>query len=598
MQLAKKNLKELWGYDSFLPLQEQAIENVLRGKDSVVVLPTGSGKSVCYQLPILGMDGMALVISPLISLMKDQVDALLEIGVPAARFDSMLSKKEQDRVLEQITNKSLKILYISPERILSGLIQEKLGNTTVSYIAIDEAHCISIWGHDFRQDYRELRGLRKTFPEAAFHAFTATATPKVRADIAHQLLMESPEYVVGSCDRPNLIYKIERQAKRVQQIASTLESHPGESGIIYCITRKAVDALSAALNDREFQTVTYHAGMPDKDRIRNQEAWLEEQVDIIVATVAFGMGIDKSNVRFVIHAGMPLSIDNYQQESGRAGRDGLEARCYLFYSARDYRTWKFILQNDDGEVDEIALSKLNAIANFCAGVACRHRAIMEYFGEKMLAASCQACDVCLGDVDIMEGAFVVSQKILSAIKRVQENFGAHYVASVLVGSNAQRIQDNGHHTQTTFGLLSDYKVGAVRNWIEQLVTQNFIEKTSDYDILKVTESGLELLRGRADMQPVLLTAARGRPKYSRAASDKWSGVNQDLFQLLRKLRSEIAKEKYMPAFIVFGDATLRDIATRVPVTASEFLDVSGVGPKKLEQYGERFIDVVKRHLEV
>ncbi|MEE9465883.1 MAG: ATP-dependent DNA helicase RecQ, partial [Candidatus Neomarinimicrobiota bacterium] len=394
----EKALKTYWGYDGFLPLQKEAMTSVLGGRDSIVVLSTGGGKSICYQAPAVVLPGLALVVSPLISLMKDQVDALNECGVQAARLDSSMSPEERRAVYSRIQQGTLKLLYLSPERLVSDGFIERLGKTELSFIAVDEAHCVSMWGHDFRPDYRELGLLKKAYPDKAIHAFTATATERVRNDIARQLRLEKPELLVGAFDRPNLVYKVTRRGKIVNQVCAVLDQHQSESGIIYCIRRKDVDKMCVVLTDKGYRVLPYHAGMGDQERKINQEAFIREKVNVIVATVAFGMGIDKSNVRYVIHAGMPKSLEHYQQESGRAGRDGLEADCVLFYSAGDYGTWQRILREMDPEPKEIALGKVQEIFNFCTGVTCRRQAILNYFGQDLGKANCGACDVCLGDL--------------------------------------------------------------------------------------------------------------------------------------------------------------------------------------------------------
>src|SRR4030042_2248983 len=360
-------LKKYWGYDKFLPLQERAIECVIKGQDSIVVLPTGGGKSICFQAPAMMMPGFALVISPLISLMKDQVDTLLECGIPAARFDSSMSYDERTDVFRRIHQGTLKILYLSPERLFLESFKEFLQKTKISFVAVDEAHCVSMWGHDFRPEYREIGFLKNAFPGIAMHAYTATATQQVRTDIAEQLRLKDSELIVGSFDRPNLIYRVERRSAKTEQICTVLDRHKTESGIIYCIRRVDVDEMWIELTKKGYSVLPYHAGMSDEDRKRNQEDFITEKVDTIVATIAFGMGIDKSNVRYVIHAGMPKSLDNYQQESGRAGRDGLEAECCLFYSAGDYGIWKNLMRDMVPAAHKIAMGNLTEIDRYCTG---------------------------------------------------------------------------------------------------------------------------------------------------------------------------------------------------------------------------------------
>jgi len=589
----EKALKRYWGYDGFLPLQKQAMECVGAGHDSIVVLPTGGGKSLCFQAPAVTMPGLAVVVSPLISLMKDQVDALLECGVQAARLDSSLPFSEQDAILARIHQGALKLLYLAPERLVSDNFLRSIKRIKLSFVAVDEAHCVSMWGHDFRPEYRELGILKETFPDLAVHAYTATATRQVRNDIAEQLHLKSPEVLVGSFDRPNLVYKAGRRVNKLNQVCAVLDRHQRESGIIYCIRRADVDAMCAELTAKDYSVLPYHAGMEDEHRKKNQEAFIREEVDTIIATIAFGMGIDKSNLRYVIHSGMPKSLENYQQESGRAGRDGLEAECCLFYSGGDYGTWKTILSDMDPEPHKIALDKLNDMYHYCTGVTCRHRAILNYFGQDLDRENCAACDVCLGDLDCIQDSLITAQKILSCVIRLDEGFGGDYTASVLIGSREQRILDNHHHKLSTYAILSDYSKRVARDWIEQLAAQGYIRKTEEYSVLQVTEKGRRVLKGKDT--PRLLKPAKKPARPPRVAKDSWEGVDRGLFEALRKLRREIAAEKGVPAYIVFGDVTLRDMARRKPLTLQDFLRVSGVGETKCEQYGAAFLAAIKEH---
>ncbi|MHC4440391.1 MAG: RecQ family ATP-dependent DNA helicase, partial [Planctomycetota bacterium] len=400
----QKALIKYWGYNDFLPLQKKAMECVGRSTDSIVVLPTGGGKSLCYQAPAVVLPGLTVVVSPLISLMKDQVDALIECGVSAARIDSSLDIHEQQRVFEALGNKQLKLLYLSPERLVSDGFVEVLKKTGLSFIAIDEAHCVSMWGHDFRPEYRQLGMLKQVFPNVTIGAYTATATEQVRSDIAAQLHLENPEMLIGSFDRPNLVYKVRRRTNRLKQVCAVLDRHKNESGIVYCIRRRDVDDLTLSLKAKGYNVLPYHAGMEDRDRKKNQEAFINEKVDTIVATIAFGMGIDKSNVRYVIHTGMPKSLEHYQQETGRAGRDGLEAECCLFYSGGDYGVWKSLMSDMAPEAYKIAMIKLNKMYNYCTGGVCRHKAILRYFGQTLDKNNCTACDMCLGELDYIKDA--------------------------------------------------------------------------------------------------------------------------------------------------------------------------------------------------
>ncbi|MBC8355047.1 MAG: DNA helicase RecQ [Planctomycetes bacterium] len=589
----KHTLQQFWGYDGFLPLQEQAMSCVMSGEDSVVVLPTGGGKSLCFQAPAVCLDGMAIVVSPLISLMKDQVDTLRSCGIRAAFINSTLTDHEKREITDQIRRRELKLVYVAPERLLSEQTLSFLSAEKVSLIAIDEAHCISAWGHDFRPEYRGLRVLKQRFPSASVHAYTATASEQVRQDIAEQLGLDEPNMLVGGFDRPNLSYRIRRASGKFQQICEVLERHRDESGIVYCISRKEVDKTATGLEGLGFRAAPYHAGMTDVDRRKNQEAFINDEVDVIVATVAFGMGIDKPNVRFVVHSGMPKSLEHYQQESGRAGRDGLEAECTLLFGAGDVITWRKMLDNSEPSAREGALRSLDAIQTFCTSVVCRHRAIVQYFGQDLKGDNCGACDVCLGELDLVDDPTTIGQKILSCVLRLEQRFGADYTAKVLAGSQEQRIIQAGHDQLSTYGLLREDGSGTVRDWIEQLVGQGFLDKAGEYNVLELTQSGQRLLK--REVEPQLLRPAEKQRESRAVAADSWEGVDRALFDTLRELRSTKATEQRVPAYVVFGDAALRDMARRRPSTLEGFRIVKGVGEKKLVDYGEEFLNVINSY---
>ncbi|MEX0819749.1 MAG: DNA helicase RecQ [Pirellulaceae bacterium] len=586
-------LRQYWGYDGFLPLQADAMSCVMAGQDSVVVLPTGGGKSLCFQAPAVCLNGLAIVVSPLISLMKDQVDALRSCGVPAAFINSTLSEPEKREIAGQIRRRELKLVYVAPERLLTEQTLSFLSTSGASLIAIDEAHCISAWGHDFRPEYRGLRVLKQRFPGVAIHAYTATASEQVRYDIAEQLGLDKPKILVGGFDRPNLSYRIRRASGKFQQICEVLERHRGEAGIVYCISRKEVDKTAAGLAGLGYRTAPYHAGMTDIDRRKNQEAFINDDIEIIVATVAFGMGIDKPNVRFVVHSGMPKSLEHYQQESGRAGRDGLEAECMLLFGAGDVVTWRRMLDDSEPSARQGALRSLNAMHDFCTGVVCRHRAIVEYFGQQLAGDNCGACDVCLGELDLVDDPITIGQKILSCVLRLEQRFGADYTAKVLVGSQEQRIVQARHDQLSTYGLLREDGLRTVRDWIEQLVGQGFLEKVGEFNVLQVTASGQRLLK--REVSPQLLRPAEKQRESRTVAADSWEGVDRGLFDVLRELRHARAAEQAVPAYVVFGDAALRDMARLRPSTLDNFRDVKGVGEKKLVDYGRHFLDAINNY---
>lgn len=603
----KKALEEYWGYTEFRPLQREAMECLCTGRDAVVVLPTGGGKSLCFQVPAVTRPGLAIVVSPLISLMKDQVDGLTECGVPAARLDSSLTPEERETAMDRIRQRQLKLLYVSPERLVLDGFSKFLQTLDLSFIAIDEAHCISMWGHDFRPEYRQMGSLRQIFPNVPIGAYTATATEQVRQDIANQLRLKEPAMLVGSFDRPNLIYKVRPRSGIVKQVCEVLDRYQGESGIIYCIRRKDVEDMAEKLTAKGYRVAPYHAGLSDDTRKRNQDAFVEEKVDTIIATVAFGMGIDKSNVRYVIHAGMPKSLEHYQQESGRAGRDGLEAECHLFYSGGDYGVWKSILTSPDSaspitpdpQAQEIALGKLGRMYAYCTDVVCRRKTILDYFGQSYPQDNCGTCDICLGDVDLLDDALIVAQKILSCIERLArqgQHFGGGYIALVLTGSRDQRILENRHDELSTYGLLKDHDKRTVHEWIEQLAGQGFIEKTGEFNVLSATPQGWQVLKG--DITPRLLKPPEKAAKPERKAKvavQGWEGVDRALFDELRSLRAVLARERSVPAYIIFGDAALRDMARKRPSTLDHFLEVKGVGETKCRQYGRVMVEKIRAY---
>ncbi|HWW63105.1 MAG TPA: RecQ family ATP-dependent DNA helicase, partial [Thermoanaerobaculia bacterium] len=494
-----------WGYDSFRPLQEAAMLASLEGRDSLVVMPTGGGKSLCYQAPAVLRDSVTVVVSPLISLMKDQVDGLIACGVAAAQMNSSQSGLELRALERDLLDGNIRMLFVSPERLAMPSFRDLLRRAAVKTFAIDEAHCISHWGHDFRPEYRQLRNLRDTFADASVHAYTATATPQVRSDIAAQLALRDPLVLVGDFDRPNLTYRVLPRHDEWKQVLDVVDRHRGEAGIIYCTRRKDVDSLAEKLRRRGDNVEQYHAGMTQDERRSAQEKFANEKCDLVVATVAFGMGIDRSNVRFVLHTGMPKSVEHYQQESGRAGRDGLEAECVLLYSGSDVILWKTMLERggDEFEPDpkyvEAAMKHVNDMDRYCAGAACRHRALVEYFGQPFSSANCHACDICLGETEDVADALVVAQKIVSCVYRVRETFGVGHVVAVLRGEDTDKVRERNHQMLSTYGLLRGHTRHEIREWIYQLVGQGFLVQTSDqYPVLRLGPRAREVTRGYAE----------------------------------------------------------------------------------------------------
>ena len=594
-------LHRYWGYSSFRPLQREAIDAVLGGRDSLVVLPTGGGKSLCFQLPALVdsaarvAEPLALVISPLIALMKDQVDGLVAQGVAAACLHSGQTSAERQAALDQVRSGVCRLLYVAPERAVgttSDGFAALVGRRDLRYVAIDEAHCISQWGHDFRPEYRQLRALRDRFGEIAFHAFTATATPRVRADIVSELALRQPVELVGPFDRPNLVYRVVPRADGRKQIQQVLSRHPNEAGIIYCLSRKEVETMAESLQGEGVPALPYHAGLADQVRHQNQDAFLNEDADVMVATVAFGMGIDRSNVRFVIHAGAPRSLEHYQQEAGRAGRDGLSSECVLISSPADFARWRSLLEST-GEWSEPVRLLMRDMERYAAATTCRHRALVEYFGQRLEHVPCGACDWCLGELERVPEPDVLAQKILSAIARTGQRWGVGHVVSVLRGESSDTITSRGHDQLSVFGLLRDVPASELRGYVDQLTQAGFTERTGDqYPTLQITGTGADLLRGRAECvlyrQP---HQPAKRPK-GRVYRDAGGTVDESLFGRLRQLRLELARARGVPPYVIFHDTTLRELAARRPATLPDLLDIPGIGERKAEVYGAAILAVL------
>ncbi len=579
-----------WGYGTLRPLQAEAMACVMEGRDSLVVLPTGGGKSLCFQAPAVATSGTAVVISPLLSLMKDQTDALGQCGVSAACLNSMQSSRERSDVMRAVKADQIKLLYVAPERLASDQFMDFLREIRPAFFAVDEAHCISSWGHEFRADYRKLAILRRMFPEAGIHGYTATATQRVRDDIVQQLGLRNPTVLVGSFDRPNLTYRVERKAKKWQQICTVIERHKRESGIIYCISRKNVDNLCGSLREAGYRALPYHAGMQDADRKRNQEAFIREKADIIVATVAFGMGIDKSNVRYVLHAGSPCAIESYQQEAGRAGRDGLPSECVLLWGPGDFILWRKIKEDLEPEAHRTAMEKLSQMSRFCESSVCRHRALVKYFGQELDSSNCAACDRCLAEGDQpATDSLAIAQKILSCVVRLRKPPSPDYIVRVLVGDKDDGIIQHGHDKLTTFGIMANEDRRDVRIWIEQLQAQNYLESTDGSEVLGVTEAGWTVIRGQE-------TPRLARTCQSNTTSRRGQALlptDQELFEELRTLRRMLADERNVAAFVVFSDATLTEMAIRRPGSMQAFVQVSGVGQTKCLAYGRPFVECIR-----
>jgi ATP-dependent DNA helicase RecQ len=619
-------LHRVWGFSQFRPLQREAMHAILDARDSVVVLPTGGGKSLCFQAPALvsssnaghaasgpstgsapsrpsstggvSRTGVALVVSPLISLMKDQVDGLRVDGVAASYLNSTLAPQARDEVLASVRGDRCRLLYVSPERIVgegSQPLRRLLQQANVRFIAIDEAHCISQWGHDFRPEYRQLGQLRDDFPSVSLHAFTATATERVRRDIAAELRLRDPLVLVGSFDRPNLTYRVLRRGNLHRQLLDILARHEDEAGIVYCSSRREVEALADWLRSEGHRAVPYHAGLSDEVRSRHQEMFLDEQVDIVVATVAFGMGIDRSNVRFVAHAGAPRSPEHYQQESGRAGRDGLPAECVLVYSGADFVRWRQMLESNR-EWSDSARTLLRDMERYAAGTRCRHGALVEYFGQTYDRRGCGACDWCLKELDAVRDSRTLAQKILSCVVRVRQTWGTSHVTDVLTGRSTEKVVAARHHELTTFGLLRDEAPAAIRGYIEQLIGDGLLAREGNpYPVLRLTGTGASLLRGDGDCvlyREVKPPGSRKRRR-SMVRGAATLGIDAELFEALRDVRLRLARERGVPPYVIFHDTTLRDMVERRPRTIDDLHEVYGVGAKKAADFGDAFLDAIR-----
>ena len=595
----------MWGYDRFLPLQAEAIAAIVDERDSLVVLPTGGGKSLCYQAPAAHLGRLAVVVSPLIALMKDQVDSLREAGVPAAYLNSSQTPAERSQVFRDLAAERYRLLYVAPERLMMDGFGDRLVRARPAFFAVDEAHCISQWGHDFRPEYRQLAILRERFPAVAVHAYTATATPQVRADIIAELRLRDPLVLVGSFDRPNLVYRVQPRADRLAQVLAAIARHRGQAGIVYCIRRAEVEELTAALARRGLRAVRYHAGLTDDERRANQEAFVKERADIVVATVAFGMGIDRSDVRYVVHAGMPKSLEHYQQEAGRAGRDGLEAECLLLHSGADYGLWRSVLGD---AAPPGALAKLGEMYAFCQSAVCRHRALVTYFGQPYEPPTCGACDVCLGETAAGGDTGEVAARILRAAAELRGRFGATHVADVLCGASTARIAQLGHQRLAAYGSLREEKRAQVRAWIDQLTAQGHLARSDDdYPTLAITPRGAAVLRGEATAAPLSSMVAPRAPARTsatpaaapgaRSAATAGEGADvadETVFEALRRLRRTIADERGVPPYVIFSDASLREMARARPASLGELREVKGVGDWKLETFGDRFLAAVRQ----
>lgn len=588
-------LAALFGYQTFRPHQEAVVRATLAGKDSFTVMPTGGGKSLCYQLPAYLMDGVCLVVSPLISLMKDQVDAARANGLRAATLNSSSPAHERSAVQRALRDRELDLLYVSPERLRTPGFIEYLKTLPITFFAIDEAHCISEWGHDFRPDYLALSCLAEEFPGLPIAAFTATATPKVAGDIVSRLGLRDPHLTRASFNRPNLLYNVVPKENPDKQLLSFVREHAQESGIIYRTSRKSVDATVAMLRKNGIAAGAYHAGMPDAQRAMAQDAFRLDECPVMVATIAFGMGIDKSNVRYVVHADLPKNLEGYYQETGRAGRDGDPALCLLLFGRQDMAQLLFFARGiEDEQARAMAESQLYQMVRFAENDGCRRRALLAYFGEILPEENCGGCDICSGDA-VREDATVAAQKALSAMVRTGERFGAGHIAGILVGSRAERILANGHDLLPTYGVGTDQDRNYWRKVINALLAQGHARADDSlYPTPAVTELGWQVLRGHAPFL-MLRTAESARERKKREKSAAMPEFSQGLFAQLRQERTRLAQAGNVPPYVVFSDRTLHEMARVFPDTPEKLLTIPGVGRHKLEVYGAAFLAVIAEY---
>ena len=587
-------LKRTFGYDTFRPLQREVIENVLARRDTLAVMPTGGGKSLCYQIPAILFDGLTVIVSPLISLMKDQVEQLRAFGVPCVFLNSSLAPQEYQENMEYVRRGEVKLLYVAPETLLTTRILSLLDSVPVDCLTIDEAHCISEWGHDFRPEYRQLVEVRQRYPQAICLALTATATSRVRQDIRNTLKFATTNEFIARFNRENLYIEVMPKRDAYAQTIDMLERYKDQSGIVYCFSRRQVDELSAYLALKGFSVRPYHAGLEDSDRRKNQEAFIRDDAQIIVATIAFGMGINKPNVRFVIHFDLPKSIESYYQEIGRAGRDGLPAHCLLLYSYSDIAKINYFIDQKSGNEKRVAIQHLDAIVRYAEDERiCRRKPLLTYFGETNPAETCSNCDNCTSAPTPLTDITIYAQKFLSCVKRADEKFGAAHIVDILLGSQNEKVLRWEHDKLSTYGIGTELTKKQWMHIARQLLTMGYLKQEGEYHTLSLTARALEALKKRETILGVVQEAERIRIKGKQTEVE----YNHALFAVLRQKRKELADEAGVPPYVIFSDKTLVEMAAYYPQSMPSLLNISGVGQVKSRQYGDAFLAVIRTYCE-
>jgi len=596
---AESILKEVFGFESFRPLQKEIITNVLEKNDTLAIMPTGGGKSLCYQIPALVFSGTTIVISPLISLMKDQVDQLTAYGISAAVLNSSLSASQYADTQSDLRNGKLDLIYLAPETLLKSSIIHLLKQININCVAIDEAHCISEWGHDFRPEYRQLADVTQHFDDAVILALTATATPQVRQDIAETLKLTDANTFVASFNRTNLFLDVETKNDPLDQTLDFLENHKEDSGIIYCFSRRQVDELTNDIKHDGFSALPYHAGLTEGQRVDHQDKFIRDEIKIIVATIAFGMGIDKPDVRFVIHYDMPKNIESYYQQIGRAGRDGLNAHCLFLFGYGDASKIRYFIQQKEEQEQKIATRQLNELIEYAETPQCRRLLLLEYFGESHTEDNCGMCDFCTGDHPESKDLTVPAQKFLSTMIRTGERFGAAHIGHVLTGSKRKRILELGHDKLSTYNIGQEFSQTEWKNLHRVLLRKDIISKDPEFGGLRVAQLGAAVLKSELPVHGMMPKAQETSSSSQRKEAPKANALdyNKDLFSILREKRMELARTSNLPPYVIFADTTLIEMAYYYPQSEATMLDIHGMGEVKFKKFGPTFMNIISTFCE-